>query len=190
MDPSTLAAQKAKLRAGLKQIRDTIPADIRAAAARKITENLLSLVEVETARTLFIYISHGYEVDTHGLLGHLLGRGMTVAVPRIMPDKSMIAVRFTGWEDLAPGELGILTPSGSEPCPGPIDIVITPGLGFTIQGHRIGYGRGYYDRWFMTHRVSRKIALAFEAQIVAAIPHDENDIPVDILVTEQRIIIP
>ncbi|MGH8120258.1 MAG: 5-formyltetrahydrofolate cyclo-ligase, partial [Gammaproteobacteria bacterium] len=186
MGPTTLAAQKAKIRAGLKQIRGALPAEIRVSAARKIAEHLLSLVEVEAVRAVFIYISHGNEVDTRVLLGHFLGRGMMVAVPKILPDKTMIAVRFSSWGDLTPGELGILTPSASVPCPGPFDIAITPGLGFTIQGHRIGYGRGYYDRWFMHHRGTRKIALAYEAQVIDEIPHDENDIPVDILVTEKH----
>jgi len=190
MDPSTLAAHKAKLRAGLKQIRGSIPAEIRDAAARKITENLLGLVEVATAWSVFIYISQGNEVDTHVLLRHFLGRGMIVSVPKILPTKTMIAVRFSRWEDLAPGELGILTPPGNQPCPEPFDIVITPGLGFTIQGHRIGYGRGYYDRWFAAHRAVKKIALAFEAQIIDEIPHDATDIPIDILVSEKRIIVP
>ena len=189
LESSTLAIQKAALRAALKQIRASLSAKDRATASETIMRNVISLEEVGAARTVFIYISHGNEVDTHALLGHFLERGMTVAIPKILPGTGMIAVAFTRWEDLTPGELGILTPSGNTPCPGSFDIVITPGLGFTIQGNRIGYGRGYYDRWFAEHRTARKIALAFENQVIAELPHAEYDIPVDILITEKRIIV-
>ena len=189
MDPSTLATQKPALRARLKQIRDSLSAADRAAASRTITENLLSLDEAGLAQTVFIYISRGNEVDTHSLLKHFLDKGTTVAVPKILPDKTMIATSFTSWDDLVRGELGILTPPGNLPCPGPFDIVITPGLGFTARGQRIGYGRGYYDRWFTAHPAGRKIALAFEAQLINEIPHAGYDIPVDILITEKRIIV-
>ena len=186
---SDLATQKAVLRPALKQLRASLPAEDRANASMSIMHNLLSLDEMETARAVFSYISHGHEVDTHALLRHFLGRGATVAVPKILPGIGMIAVPFTRWEDLAPGELGILTPSGATPCPGPFDIVITPGLGFTARGYRIGFGRGYYDRWFAEHQTARKIALAFEVQIIAELPHAEYDIPVDVLITEKRIIV-
>src|SRR3989304_2023446 len=128
LDCSTLAAQKAGLRATLKQIRASLPAEDRASASLSIMHNLLSLNEVGTARAVFSYISHGNEVDTHALLRHFLDSDMIVAVPKILRGQGMIAVPFTRWEDLAPAELGILTPSGVTPCPGPFDIVITPGL--------------------------------------------------------------
>ena len=189
LDSATLTAQKAGLRATLKRIRASLPAKDRISASNSIMRHLLSLDEVNTAQAVFIYISHGHEVDTHGLLRHFLDRGVTIAVPKILPGKGMIAVRFDHWEDLAPGELGILTPSGDTPCPGTFDIVITPGLGFTARGDRIGYGRGYYDRWFAEHRTARKIALAFEIQVLDAIPHAEYDIPIDVLISEKRIVI-
>ena len=100
----------------------------------------------------------------------------------------MIAVPFSGWDDLIPGELGILTPRGEDTISGNIDIAITPGLGFTRTGQRIGYGRGYYDQWFSGNSVAHKIALSFEAQILDSLPVTVTDIPVDIIVTEQEII--
>jgi 5-formyltetrahydrofolate cyclo-ligase len=189
LESPALTLQKAADRAKLKQIRASLSAKYRETASETIKQNVISLAEVDTARTVFIYISHGDEVDTHGLLRHFLERDMAVAVPKILPGTGMIAVSFTRWEDLKPGALGILAPSGTIPCPGPFDIVITPGLGFTVQGYRIGYGRGYYDRWFAEHRGPKKIAVTFDDQVIAQLPHAEYDIPVDILITEKRIII-
>lgn len=190
MEQITLAARKAELRARLKQARAAIPADKRSAYSKAIANNLLGLDRVQTAQSIFIFISYGNEVDTHDLLKHFLAEGKTLAVPKILPAKTMIAVPFSRWEDLIPGELGILTPPGNTACPGPFDIVITPGLGFTAGGHRIGYGRGYFDKWFATHRVNHKIAITFETQMVNELPVDETDVPVDIIVTETRVIKP
>ena len=133
LDAVTLTAKKAGLRATLKQNRAHLSPEERTRASRTILRTLLSLDEVGTARTVFSYISHGNEVDTRALLQNFLDKGVTLAVPKIFPGKGMIAVTFTRWEDLVPGVLGILTPSGDAPCTGPFDIVITPGLGFTVR---------------------------------------------------------
>lgn len=188
MDPLTLAEQKAGMRAKLKQIRASIPAETRMAHSEAIAANLLSLGEVQAASTLFMFISYGTEVHTHELLKYFLSTGKTLAAPKILPSKTMIAVPFSRWEDLIPGQLGILTPSGDSPYPDDLDVAVTPALGFTPQGHRIGYGRGYYDKWFAACKVRHKIAITFEAQLVDTLPVDETDVPVDTIVTEKRII--
>jgi 5,10-methenyltetrahydrofolate synthetase len=188
LEPHPLNPSKSELRARLKPLRSSLTENTRAAYSKAIMQQLLSLPEVRDARTLFVYISYGNEVDTHGLLRHFLDTGKDIAVPKILPSKNMIATPFDSWADLRPGTLGILTPSGNEIHPGPFDLVITPGLGFTLKGHRIGYGRGYYDRWFAGHHPAKKIGFAFEAQIIEDIPCAGHDIPVDILITEKRII--
>ena len=98
----------------------------------------------------------------------------------------MRAVPFTGWSDLAPGVLGIPTPVDSVAYPGYVDLVITPGLGFTPDGTRIGFGRGYYDRWFAVHAHGLRVGLAFECQLETSLPAETADVPVHILITEQR----
>jgi 5-formyltetrahydrofolate cyclo-ligase len=101
----------------------------------------------------------------------------------------MVAGSFSSWGDLVPGELGILTPANSQSCSGPFDVALTPGLGFTLSGHRMGFGRGYYDKWFAQNRVNHRIALAYEVQLVDEIPVEDTDVPMEKIVTEQRIII-
>lgn len=188
MEHTTLTAQKAELRAKLKQIRAAIPAEIRADQSQAIQQKLTNLDEIQTAQSLFLFISYGNEVHTHDLLKYFLKQGKTLAVPKILPEKTMIAVPFSRWEELIPGELGILTPAGDKSCSDNFDVVITPGLGFTLAGHRIGYGRGYYDKWFASHPASHIIAVCFEQQIMDKLPVDDYDIKVDMIVTEKRII--
>lgn len=180
--------QKQQLRSLLKQKRAALSAASRQSAAAIITDRILPLPAVQQARSIFIFISYGNEVNTHGLLKHFLEQGKRLAVPKILPEKTMIAVPFSAWEELVPGELGILTPRSSQADNGHFDVVITPGLGFTPAGYRIGYGRGYYDKWFASHSSGCRIAVCFDAQIVEDLPVDATDVPVDMIVTEKRVI--
>lgn len=188
MDP-TLAA-KAALRDEIKAARAAMPAALREEASRLIQARLQALPVFQTAESIFLFISYDSEVDTHPLIDALLEAGRRLAVPRIVDKTTMLSVSLQGWDDLQPGQLGILAPVGSTPNEGPFDIVITPGVAFTEAGARLGYGRGYYDRWFQTHQSGCKVALAFESQIVAQLPTDEYDVPVDLIVTERRLIRP
>jgi 5-formyltetrahydrofolate cyclo-ligase len=155
--------------------------------SRRIRARVQRLKAVRDARGIFVFISYDAEVDTHPLLDRWLREGRRLAVPYIAGGH-MQAVRFGGWEELVTGTLGILTPRHAEPETGPFDIAITPGVGFTSRGDRLGYGKGYYDRWFLEHQVGLKIAVAFETQIVDRLPVHERDVPVDLIVTEQRVI--
>ncbi|MEJ2760662.1 MAG: 5-formyltetrahydrofolate cyclo-ligase [Gammaproteobacteria bacterium] len=184
-----LNKRKAALRESQKQVRDALPEEARREHSRAILERLLELPVLQAARSVFCFVSHGSEVDTHPLLDWLLVQGKTVAVPKILNAEGMIAVPFKSWDDLRPGQLGILTPAVSTPYPGGIDVCITPGLGFTSSGKRLGYGRGYYDRWFAGHPVAHRIAVGFECQLLEDLPAGERDVPVNMVVTERRIIL-
>lgn len=188
MEYNNIKRRKSEIRAGLKKIRAAIPPETRKSHSENIARLLLNLEDIISVQTIFIYISYGSEVDTHTLIEYFLKEGKILAVPKIINSDHMIATRFTRWEDLTPGQLGILTPAGNDPYDGGIDIVITPGLGFTQEGYRLGYGRGYYDQWFAGHKAIKKIALAYEAQVINEIPVREKDIPVDMIVTETRVI--
>jgi len=188
MKYNDLTEQKAEIRAKLRHIRASIPKHDRLTHSKIITQKILELDETKTALHVFIYISYTSEVDTHDLINTLLEQGKKLAVPKIINAETMIATAFTDWEALIPDKLGILTPANAIPYPEPIDNVVTPGLGFTPAGYRIGYGRGYYDKWFAKHPVQHKIALAFEAQILDELPINEFDIPVDKIITEDQII--
>jgi len=183
-----VSQQKAETRKMLKKARANLPEATRLDYSNSITEHVLKLDEIKNARTIFIYISYATEVHTHELIRALLNDGKSLAVPKIVNSDFMQAESFSSWEDLVPGELGILTPSNSKPCSGPFDVALTPGLGFTLSGHRMGFGRGYYDKWFAQNEVNHKIALAYEAQLIEDIPVEETDVPMEKIVTEQRVI--
>jgi len=183
-----VSRQKAETRKMLKILRAKLPKANRLDYSNSITEQVLKLDEIRHAKAIFIYISYATEVHTHDLIKSLLNAGKSLAVPKIVNSDFMEAETFSSWEDLIPGELGILTPSYSDPCNGPFDVALVPGLGFTLSGHRMGFGRGYYDKWFAQNEVKHKIALAFEAQLVDEFPIEDTDVPMEKIVTEERVI--
>ena len=181
-----ISRQKARLRERLKQSRHALAPAQRSEFDRAIHARLPA--HVDQAGTVFCYISAGDEVNTHPIIDHLRQSGKTVVVPRIVDRDRMIAVRFTGWADLRVGQLGILTPATDDEWQSGVDLCLTPGLGFTLDGRRIGYGRGYYDKWFAAYPRSARTALCHECQIVDDIPTTDTDVRVQKIITEKRVI--
>ena len=150
----------------------------------------------KSSKSIFIYVSMGNEVPTHNIIKNALAGGKTVSVPRIGPGTQMHAVPVRDLEqDLEPGKFGIMEPKlhllpVSEAC---IDLIIVPGLLFDRRGYRIGYGKGYYDRYLdRVYTISphcRTIGLAFENQLVQTLPRGKHDKPVMLIITEKRILL-
>ena len=148
------------------------------------------------ARVVMAYYSLPDEVNTHQLLDELVTEGKTVLLPKVLDATTMELRRYTGPHDLAPGPFGILEPSGSQYSPSsfllphsskthPIDVALIPGVAFDALGHRLGRGRGYYDRFLTLHSslfTLHSIGLCFDFQKVPSVPVDPTDIPVDIMI--------
>ena len=183
-----LHEQKKQLRNEIKRRRSLLSEAERLEKSQQIVRFLKKIPEFNQAKTVFCYISYLDEVETHPLISDFLHEKRTLAVPKIMDKTRMLAIPLDDLSNLEPDKLGILTPKSSQTADFDFDIAITPGLGFTEQGDRLGYGRGYYDRWFSKNTVKMKIGIAFEVQIVDELPLEETDLPLDILVTEKRII--
>lgn len=185
-----LAKEKSALRAEMKQRRQALPADKHALFSVHITERVFMLPEISGAQIVFIYLSHKDEVATPAIVERLLRAGKTVLVPRIVSRNRIVALRFLGWENLTRGPLGILCPEDSAEYTEPVDVVLTPGLAFSTTGSRLGFGAGYYDRWFSTHRADFKVGLSFESQLLPFVPTDTTDVLMDAVVTEERCVRP
>jgi 5-formyltetrahydrofolate cyclo-ligase len=183
-----LLEQKKSLRADLKQRRTLLSESTRKEMSQQIYKNLHEIDEFNHAKSVFCYISYLSEVETGPLINLFLDQKLALAVPKIMGKTEMRAIPLTNLQDLEPDQMGILTPKSDQAAIETFDIAITPGVGFTDKGDRLGYGRGYYDRWFSNNTVKTKIGIAFEVQIVEQLPIEETDMPLDILVSEERII--
>ncbi|MDG4475567.1 5-formyltetrahydrofolate cyclo-ligase [Thiovibrio frasassiensis] len=188
-----MAEERTTLRTKILAARDTLLAGERQRKSRAITERLLALPEFAAARTIFTYVSFRSEVETLGLITHCLDRGVTVSVPLTLPaEHRLLPYAITDIiRDLAPGYCSIPEPLESLPLvdPASIEVVVTPGSVFDAKGGRLGYGGGYYDRFLQTAAPQAlRIGLAFDLQVVAAVPLKNHDEQLDYLVTETRTI--
>jgi 5-formyltetrahydrofolate cyclo-ligase len=186
-----LREAKRAMRDRILRARDAIPPEARAHAGAAIVTALAGREDFRAARAVLVSLAFRSEWETRPLLEAALALGKVVGAPRVNPGKRMLETyAITDLErDLGPGFLGI-----DEPLPhcGPlpldaIDWVLVPGVAFDTHGHRIGYGGGYYDRLLPLLRSdARRVAGAFELQVVEQVPAAMHDLQVDAVVTERR----
>ena len=187
----TLFQQKATVRKDILEKRKSQDPQIRIAQSRSIVRALLSRKEFQTAEKILIYLSKDEEVGTDSLMGRALELGKRVCVPVVDRENDELRVSElpASGIDFRLGAFGVREPTEEDlnfvPS-GQIDLVVVPGVAFDRRGGRIGYGKGYYDRLLsrLDSRVPR-IALAFDFQILDAVPQAESDIQVDIIITEK-----
>ena len=171
---------KADLRRQIQQIkRQFTPQQLEELSLLVISSLRPLLAE---AQTIMAYYSLPDEVNTHALIDELVAEGKTVLLPKVTGADTMELRRYTGLADLQEGAYHILEPVG-EPFTdlAAIDLILVPGLAFDAAGHRLGRGRGYYDRFL--HSKNRpycvKIGVCFDFQKVDEVPVDAHDIAMD-----------
>ncbi|MGY8844354.1 MAG: 5-formyltetrahydrofolate cyclo-ligase [Gammaproteobacteria bacterium] len=160
-----------------------------AAANRQIYISCYSILRQKNINSLFIYVSRENEADTHMLIKHFLKDKIKIYVPKVIGDNEMVAARLTSWDSLITGRYGLREPKNFAEVAVEIDMVIAPGLAFTIEGARLGQGLGYYDRWLTENSYADTIALAYEHQILSAVPTSRHDVNVAEIITEKRRIV-
>lgn len=183
--------RKEKLRAKLLNRRKEIPADEFGEASAVIIQQLKELAEFKEAETIHCYVSMNgrREVNTHGFIRDMLSAGKRVVVPVTNFKKGILNhVALESIDDLESNKWGVLEPgNGKQIAPEALDLVVIPMVGGDELGNRIGYGKGFYDR-FLKEVSCSKIGLIFERNIVEQIPVEDFDIPLDKIITERRII--
>ncbi len=201
MHPAELSLREEKraLRRAMAERRDTLPAESRVQMAAQAAERFLELPEVRSARTVAGFVSTRSEIDTEPLLQALRQRGVDVVLPRVSTGLIPPRLRFHRVEkkdDLVFGIFGLLEPSLESPevAAHAIDVFMVPGLAFDGRGARVGYGGGYYDElaaYVRAHpdaTAARFVGFAFDFQLVDHCPSGEWDVPLDCIVTNERIV--
>jgi 5-formyltetrahydrofolate cyclo-ligase len=179
----------------LKQRGALTPGEV-SKKSRIITGRLLEMEEYRKASFIMTYLHFRNEVETDNLIRQAMADGKRVVVPatdisnrRIIPS---LLMRYP--DDLEPGPLQIMEPRASclRLCnPASIDLVIVPGVAFDLEGNRLGYGGGFYDRFLpLTKPEAVSVGLSFEFQVLARLERSPHDIPVDYVLTEDRMIKP
>ena len=175
--------------------RDALPVAARAAASERIAAAIAALPSFAAARTLLVTLPFRSEWDTRLVVARALDAGKTVVSPRVDPPARMLTLHRIGdlARDVAPGYRNIPEPLAHCPAVAAADIdwVLVPGVAFDAAGRRLGYGGGYYDRLLpLLPARAPRIAGAFEAQMVDAVPFGPHDLIVDAIVTDARIVAP
>ena len=181
---------KRQLRREMKALRNAIAVEDRQRHSARIQERIQSLPEAHSAQAWFVYLSYRSEVETYELVRQLLAKGKTVLVPGPALGTALSLLRLCDLESLETGPFGIPAPQHVEPWNGSAEICLTPGLAFTERGDRLGYGQGHYDRTLTERPEMLVVGLAFEQQIVPSLPIEPHDRPMDLIVTERRVISP
>ncbi|MDV0443442.1 5-formyltetrahydrofolate cyclo-ligase [Methanocorpusculaceae archaeon Cs1] len=188
-DNSTMPS-KAEIREHLRSVRDALTLEERREKSYYITEHLIRFLKPYT--TVFAYVSKEPEVESLVIINSLLGAGKTVIVPIIDTKTKTLRLSYlTSVADLEPGTFQVPEPLSAE-IPADIDkieIALLPLIGFDRSGNRIGYGAGYYDRFFDVYPDIPRIGLAYACQEVDRIPAESYDRKMDWIVTENGITI-
>ena len=177
---------KSYIRKAILEKRSKVSVKEVKSLSQKIRTSLFSLKEYKSAKAVMFYVSFNKEVSTREMIKEAL-KTKTVIVPKCVKNE-IAPYAIKSIEELKKGTLGILEPKTKNIFPKEkIDLIIVPGIAFDKRGFRIGYGKGYYDR-FLKNLKAKKIALAFEFQVIKKVPENEKDVPVDMVVTEKRIV--
>lgn len=188
MSVTDIRPVKTALREKYKQWRRELPSEEKEAADRIIAQRVVKLWQYRENDTLLIYVSTAIEVDTGRLIEQAWQDGKRVAVPRCVPGtREMKFYYITDRTQLEPGTFGVL-----EPVPQRCEemtnwergLCVVPALSYDWQGFRLGYGKGYYDR-FLSRFSGCMIGICYAACVQRSLPHGYYDKPVELLVTER-----
>ena len=187
---------KAEMRRALSAARQSLSPAERQERSRRAVALCRGLAGFASAEVICSYVSFREEVETSGFIAALLREGRRVAVPLHQPGAAqpLLFAEIRSLAELVPDPFGILQPPREAARLVPtaaIPLFLVPGLAFDPAGRRLGYGLGCYDRAFADAAPGAlKVGLAFELQLLACVPADPHDVPMDAVVTEDRVIQP
>ncbi len=153
-----------------------------------IKDKLFALEEYKKAKTVMFFVSFGKEVYTHNIVHEALNdKTKRVVVPKVI-DFEIVPCHIENCFGMQRSSYGIQEPiEVKKVSMREIDMILVPGIGFDKKGNRIGFGKGYYDN-FLKNISALKIGLCMDFEIIDDIPADEWDVPVNIIISEKRII--
>ena len=170
---------KKELRSQIRQQKRAMTEEAIVEASARLGELFLACPEYKAAKTIYGYLPYNQEVRTVPMLEQAMKDGKRVAVPKCYGEE----MRFIYMDDLSKVEKGyanIPEPIADDPvADDPTALVLMPGLAFTEDGKRMGYGGGFYDKFLAAEPGHPTVALCYAFQMVDYIPTEDYDIPVD-----------
>ena len=185
---------KAAVRRALAEARRRLTATERRDRSRRIAASCRGLAGFSSAETVCSYVNFREEVETAEFIAGLLQEGRRVVVPMHLHGgpQQLLFAEIRTLAEMTCNHFGILQPPLDTARLVPtaaIPLFLVPGLAFDTAGRRLGYGLGFYDRAFAEAAAGAlKVGLAFELQVLDSVPADPHDVPMDFVVTEDRVI--
>ena len=172
---------KKSLRREIREKKRAMTEEEIVTRSERLGELFVSTEAYQNAKSIYGYLPYNQEVRTVPMLQKAIADGKRVAVPKVYGDR----MEFLWLDDLTKvekSEMGIPEPIADEPiADDPTALVLMPGVAFTQQGDRMGYGGGYYDRFLAAEPNHPTVALCYAFQMVESLPTEEFDIPVDVV---------
>jgi 5-formyltetrahydrofolate cyclo-ligase len=178
--------EKARLRKQLLDARDGLSLDFIKITSKDIQDNLRKIDYFRTAETIGAYYSIGSEVRTQDLLQSILNAGKQLALPKVEKN-DLVFKKISSLSELEQGNFSVMEPKDKCEIVKNLDVVIVPAIALSKEGYRLGYGFGYYDR-YLHGKKSKTIALSYAKQVVRSFPHDDHDVKMNFIVTEDKVI--
>ena len=179
---------KNQLKGKIIEKRNSLPKEEILEKSNRIKSNLFNLESYKKSKTAMFFVSFNREVNTHDMIKDSL-TNKTVIIPKVV-NKEIEPSVIIDLDNLIPsGKFGILEPIEiMKIAYKNIDLVLVPGIAFDKEGHRIGYGFGYYDKFLKKVPKAVKIGLCFDFQVVDKVPREWHDVPVDLVVTDKEVL--
>ena len=206
-----MSEEKKNIRKRILSLRNEIPIKLREEKSNKILQKLYGLELYKKTEVMLTYVDYQSEVITTPLIARALSENKKVFTPKVSIDETkseeMEFYRIKGMKDLAEGYKSIREPICGESFPEGIGsykasikkdsmeiadvLMVIPGVAFDQVGHRIGYGKGFYDRYLIRLTEAGikayRIALCYECQMISGVPYENHDIIMDMVITENGI---
>lgn len=182
---------KQRLRREVLARREAIGEQARAEGSTAISRRLFDFPPFRRAHRIALFWGVRSEVETAPIVEQALALGKRIALPVTLMGERRLRLREICGEDgeLQAGPMEIPQPAERCPevAPPEIELVVVPAVAFDPEGYRLGYGGGFYDR-LLAKMGALKVGIAFESQLVERVPRDQHDLPVDWIITDQRLI--
>lgn len=175
MDKKALRKEYLKIR---QDIKDKIE------KSNDVFNKITNLDIYKNSKTIGIYYSMDDEVSTISLIDYSLKLGKEVCIPRVINNNEMEFYKIVDRNNLSKSKYGVLEPTNNNLVdPKSIDLMIVPGVVFSKELYRVGYGAGYYDR-YLPKTNAYKVGLSFKETLIDKVPYDENDVKLDLIITD------
>ncbi|MGH9921444.1 MAG: 5-formyltetrahydrofolate cyclo-ligase [Nitrososphaerales archaeon] len=183
-----MSNEKQVLRDKMVNTRNSLSVEATERMSEIIQNRVIRMDEFVNAGAIAAYHPVGSEVSTLKILSTVLRLKKSLALPRVEDATAIIFAMVNDLkQDLENGRYKIKEPKKHCPRVNEIDLVLVPGIAWDEHGHRLGYGKGYYDR-YLANLQTTTVGLAYDFQVLENIPHDQNDFRVDLIITEKRVI--